>query len=155
MEEVAVASLRIPLTAKLVGAFLLTALMVVMLSYFSVQAIQQTRSSFAELVDTHMPQLTILQNMRVIATRLDKETTLYESSQSSAATAEQQKNSLLADLDKLTDQEKDYQILIAQNEHAAEAEEMKESFKPVSEAKQQTVNNVFELIMRLLYPSST
>lgn len=145
MERLIVA-LRVSLKVKLVGAFLLTALMVIVLSYFSVQAIRQTRNSFTELVDTHMPQLNILQNMRVIAIRLDKETSLYKSSENSAAITEQQKNSLLANLDKLTDQEKNYQILIAQNESTIEREEMKTSFRPVITAKQQTINVVFELI---------
>jgi PAS domain S-box-containing protein len=139
--------LKISLQVKLVGAFLLTALVVVLLSYFNVQAIQQMRDSYTDLVENHTPRLNILQNMRVIAVQLDKEALLYESSQSSTATAERQKNSLLAGLDKLTDQEKDYQALIAKIENTAEEKELETNFKSViSSAKEQTVNAVFELI---------
>lgn len=139
-------AIRVSLKTKLVGAFLLTAFLVAGLSYFNVQSIQQTRDSFADLVDNHMPRLSILQDMRVIATRLDKETTLYESSESNVTTVEEQKNALLADLDKLTDLEKDYKILINQNEEPSEVEEITTNFKPVSAAKDATVNTVFELI---------
>ena len=126
---------------KLVGAFLLTASLVVLLSYFNVQAIQSTRNSFTNIVDNHTPRLNTLQNMRVIATRLDKETSLYES-----GGGEQQKNALLADIDKLTDQEKDYEVLIAKNADKASLEEVKAGFKPVAAAREVTMNVVFELI---------
>jgi PAS domain S-box-containing protein len=139
-------AIRVSLKTKLVGAFLLTALLVAGLSYFNVQSIQQTRDSFVDLVDNHMPRLSILQEMRVIATRLDKETSLYESSGSDAAVTEKQKNVLLADLDKLTDLEKDYNILIDQVEGQTEIDEIQANFNPVSTAKETTVNAVFELI---------
>jgi PAS domain S-box-containing protein len=139
-------ALRVSLKTKLVGAFLLTALLVIALSYFNVQSIQQSRDAFADIVDNHLPRLTILQTMRVVATRLDKGTSLYESSESNATVAEQQKNALLADLDKLTDLEKDYTILINQNEGSDEIEEIHTNFRPVSAAKEATVNAVFELI---------
>jgi signal transduction histidine kinase len=138
--------LRVSLKLKLVGAFLLMALIVIALSYLSIQAIQQTRGSFANLVENHTPRLITLQNMRVIAARLGKEALLYQSSGSSVVITEQQKNSLLAGLDKLTDQEKDYQSLIAKNSNTLEGKEMKASFTPVSTAKQQAINTVFELI---------
>lgn len=138
--------LRISLKVKLVGAFLLTTLLVALLSYLNTQAIQQTRQSFSDIVEDNTPRLNILQDMRVVATRLDKETSLYELGENTSSSSEQQKNALLADLDKLTDLEKDYQILIAQNDDEKKREEITTNFKLVSAAKQQTVNAVFELI---------
>lgn len=135
---------RTSLRIKLIGSFLLTALLVIVLSYFNVQAIEQTQDSFTNIVTGHTPRLTALQNMRVIATRVDKETSIYEAGAESTAEAEQQKNSLLANLDKLTDQEKDYQALI--NQAGAEKSEVEASFKPIALAKQEVANAVFELV---------
>lgn len=136
--------MRISLKIKFISAFLMSALLVVALSYFNLQAIQQTRDSFADIVESHTPRLNTLQNMRVIATRLDKDTSLYESS-GNASEIEKQKNTLLADLDKLTDQQKDYENLISLLPPET-AKEIESEFKPIVAAKDQTVARVFELI---------
>lgn len=133
-------AVRITLKVKLISAFLVTTMVVVLLSVFNVGAIQGVRESLTDLVDSHLPRLSLLQTMRVTATRLDKATTQYEFGR-----LESQKNALLADIDKLNDQEKDYLVLIDKMA-GAESDEALNAFKPVSTAKAKTINTIFELI---------
>jgi nitrogen fixation/metabolism regulation signal transduction histidine kinase len=129
---------------KLIGAFSVTALLIIMLSYFNVQAIGRIHDSFSDIMDDHLPRLVILQSMRVTAVRVDNETTAYQGL-TRGAEAETRKNALLAHLDKLTDQEKDYLILVNRG-HGHEKNEILAGFKTISAAKERTVNAVFELI---------
>lgn len=130
---------------KLIGAFLVTVGLVMVLSYFNVLAIGRIHNSFADIMDNHLPQLTTLQAMQVTATKIDKETTAYEGL-TRGSQAEQRKNALLASLDKLGDQEKDYLVLVNRAD-TDERDEMLAGLKTISTARERTVNAIFELIV--------
>lgn len=137
---------KISLKIKLIGAFIIITVALATLSFFNIQAIDTTRLAFADIVENHMTRLNTLQDMRVIAARFDKATSLYESGAGGASGTEQQKSTLLTDLEKLAEHEKTYQMLMAQVEDIKEREEIERAFKPVATAKEQTVVAVSELV---------
>ncbi len=124
---------RISFKVKLISAFVVTVLLVAALSYFNIQAIRQTHNSFSDIVGNHLPRLDLLQNMRVVVGRIDRESSLYESLTKSADIAAQ-KQALLDDVEQLTTLERDYLALV---DRVPEAEKraVAETFTPVSTAK--------------------
>jgi PAS domain S-box-containing protein len=136
---------RVSLKVKLVSAFMVTALLVVGLGYVNLQALNSVHTSFSNIVDNHTPRLIALQEMRLLAVKIEQQTAVYQSQQAINKDIEAQKNQLLANLEKLTDQEKDYQVLAAANEPPKRSQILA-VFKPVAAAKEETINNAFELI---------
>ena len=135
---------RLSLRAKLMSAFLVTALLGVVLSYVNVQGIQQTRQSFGDIVDGHLPRLAVLEAMRTVTAQLDKATYLYatETVTSESAT---QKARILTFVNELSDQESKYQTL-ATREDPNKTGETLTQFGPVAVARERVVTGVSELI---------
>lgn len=136
-------NLKISLKTKLISAFLVTTSLVFLLSYFNLQAIAFVRDSFEEMTENYVPRLTALQEMQTLSVKIAGETTLYQAQAAGSDEAERQKNKLLADLEKLSDREKDYLAAADRSENMAEKADM---FTAVSTTKQQTVDTVFELV---------
>lgn len=135
---------KISLKIKLVGAFLMMALLFAVPSYFSIRTINFVHSSFGDIVQNYVPRLNVLQSILVLSAKIDNATNLYETSQT-ASEAESTKNQLLADLEEMTDQEKRYLLLVLEA-HEDEQAEIGAVFKAVEVAKEQTVAKVFELV---------
>ncbi len=135
---------KVSLQTKLISAFLITASLVVVVSYFNLQTVSQVHESFANIVDSHVPRLNTLQEMRTVAASIKGETIAYQSKKAGSE-SEVQKNQLLADLEKLSDRETDY-LALANDNSDAEKQDIRTGFKPVSDAKAKTVDAVFELI---------
>ncbi len=135
----------ISLKLKLMSVSLITAGLVIVVSYLNIQAIRDIHASLTNIVDSHLPRLTALRDMRATAITIDKETTIYELKPGSVADLAEQKTKLLTSLHKLSTQEKDYLVLIGE---VADKEKHRASnaFKSVSDAKDKTINAVSELI---------
>jgi len=137
---------KLSLRVKLVGAFLVTASLVVVMSYLNLQTIDVVHRSFSEIVHEHMPRISTLQDMRALAVKLDKETAVYRSGQADAVSTETQKNQLLADLEKMTDLENDYVELSKTVQPGDKKEDTTGVLAAITRTKQETVNAVFELV---------
>jgi len=132
------------LKTKLVVAFLGVAVLVVIPGFFSTQTINSIHNSFADIVEHDVPRLSVLQAMRLSTVKIDAATTLYEANQSGEL-AEVTKNQLLANIDNLGEQERQYEIIAGKSSGDEEAE-VDAAFQPVQTAKEKTVAAVFELV---------
>jgi len=127
----------------MIGAFLLTVSLVMIVGYFYLQSIRSVHGVFADIVDNRFPQLVAVQNMRALAFQLGYQALLYQ--QSNGTDSEVQKSQLLASTNDLTAQENAYLILVNRSDEAERTDILSE-FKPVSAAKSQTVTAVLDLI---------
>lgn len=136
---------RVSLKVKLVGAFLIIALLIVTAGYFSSRTFNVVHESFSDITNSQVPQLNILRDMQLLAVEIDAQASIYENEQTSVGDSETQKDQILVNIDKLAVQEDAFEALLATLQgHMRVDTEF--TFRSIVDAKEKAVVTTLDLI---------